>query len=200
MSRIGPKVISEIRRKEEKLKGTPVTSERQRERLWEEASRQALERKKKKQLIKSLWQEFLWKRKKKERIVKNCGLIGMKKKKKDKDGSNTIVFEIREYRFRTEYDSGYVSALGMVAWFEFTSQWRVVSLLFQLLAPSPLSLNVYSKICRAQTRCRWPIVFCFFEGIRWNEWTRRKRYPFQEVKIFHPPSDKFVKKPVAVVY
>lgn len=123
-----------------------------------------------------------------------------KKKKKDKDGSNTIVFEIREYRFRTEYDSGYVSALGMVAWFEFTTQWRVVSLLFQLLAPSPLSLNVYSKICRAQTRCRWPIVFCFFEGIRWNEWTRRKRYPFQEVKIFHPPSDKFVKKPVAVVY
>lgn len=60
----------------------------------------------------------------------------MKKKKKDKDGSNTIVFEIREYRFRTEYDSGYVSALGMVAWFEFTTQWRVVSLLFQLLAPS----------------------------------------------------------------
>lgn len=62
------------------------------------------------------------KKKKKERIVKNCGLIDMKKKKKDKDGSNTIVFEIREYRFRTEYDSGYVSALGMVAWFEFTSQ------------------------------------------------------------------------------
>lgn len=93
----------------------------------------------------------------------------MKKKKKDKDGSNTIVFEIREYRFRTEYDSGYVSALGMVAWFEFTTQWRVVSLLFQLLAPSPLSLNVYSKICRAQTRCRWPIVFCFFQGIRVDE-------------------------------
>lgn len=63
------------------------------------------------------------KKKKKERIVKNCGLIDMKKKKKkDKDGSNTIVFEIREYRFRTEYDSGYVSALGMVAWFEFTTQ------------------------------------------------------------------------------
>lgn len=28
-----------------------------------------------------------------------------KKKKKDKDGSNTIVFEIREYRFRTDYDT-----------------------------------------------------------------------------------------------
>lgn len=52
MSRIGPKVISEIRRKEEKLKGTPVTSERQRERLWEEASRQALERKKKNNWLK----------------------------------------------------------------------------------------------------------------------------------------------------
>lgn len=142
------------------------------------------------------------KKKKKERIVKNCGLIDMKKKKKkDKDGSNTIVFEIREYRFRTDYDTFWLrecSGYGCMVrvYHPVTSRISAVP----AFSPLPPSLNVYSKICRAQTRCRWPIVFCFFEGIRWNEWTRRKRYPFQEVKIFHPPSDKFVKKPVAVVY
>lgn len=119
-----------------------------------------------------------------------------KKKKKDKDGSNTIVFEIREYRFRTDYDTFWLrecSGYGCMVrvYHPVTSRISAVP----AFSPLPPSLNVYSKICRAQTRCRWPIVFCFFEGIRWNEWTRRKRYPFQEVKIFHPPSDKFVKKP-----
>lgn len=93
-----------------------------------------------------------------------------KKKKKDKDGSNTIVFEIREYRFRTDYDTFWLrecSGYGCMVrvYHPVTSRISAVP----AFSPLPPSLNVYSKICRAQTRCRWPIVFCFFQGIRVDE-------------------------------
>lgn len=95
------KVISEIRRKEKKLKGTLVTSERERERDSEGRTRQALEKKRKitDHGLKVSGENFFEEEKKKERIVKDCGLIGMKKKK---GWIYTIVFEIREYRFRCD--------------------------------------------------------------------------------------------------